>query len=221
MESQHLLSAQAYLFLTSQYDKLPEKFNKSEYVARIGREIARSFNTFNIVLDSKELTEKQMDDFFPHERVEGLLSRLTNFSWHDNIVSDQNGLSIAESMLGHGFKYFQMRFNETKILSKYINETKLLIEDLKNIALEQKKEEEKSQVYKYRKFLGHPPKVGDVPYWTALCMICWATSHGNDEKEAIKRVRHVKGCNFDKNDLDRDFKLYPPVGKQQPITFTD
>ncbi|SHO47080.1 hypothetical protein NSIN_30342 [Nitrosotalea sinensis] len=217
MESQHLLSPQAYLFLTSQFDKLPKDFNKSEYTKRIGKEISKAFNTFKIVLDSDELTEKQMDDFFQHGQLDELLSRLTNFSWHNNIVSDQNGLSMAESMLKHGFKYYQLRFKETRLLSKYINEMKMLIEDLKIIALEEKKDEQKSQVYKYRKFLGLPPKIDSVPNWSAVCMICWVAGQDNTEKEAIKKIKHIKGCNYDKSDTSRCFKTYPPIGKQIQI----
>lgn len=221
MESQHLLSPQAYLFLTSQHDKLPQKFNKSEYIRRIGKEIARAFETFKIVLDSKEIDPEVMSEFFHPQKIESVLNKLTTFSWNNNIVSDQNGLVISEIMLKHGFKYFQLRYKETRLLSKQINEMKFLIEDLKTIALEEKKEEQKSQILKYKKFLGLPPKIISETHWTALCMVCWVSGSGNDEKDAIKRIRHVKGCHYDKNDPDRCFKIYFPTKKPIPIRHTD
>lgn len=221
MESQNLLSPQAFLYLTSQHDKLPKDFNKSEYLKRIAKEVSRAFNTFKILLESKELSEKQMDELFSSKRIEQLVSKLTTFSWDSNIISDQNGLAISEILLKHGFKYFQLRYNETRLLSKQINEIKFLINDLKTIASEEKKEEQKSQILKYRKFLGLPPKIISETYWTALCMVCWVYGSGNNEKDAIKRVRHIRGCHYDKNDPDRCFKIYRPTKKPIPLKYAD
>ena len=211
-----MLSQQAYLYLTSQNTLLSENFNKSEYLKRIQADIEKMFKTFEIILDSQKLEQSYLNKLFPAERIEEFLKLLTYFDDKIPPKDENNKLEIARHMIKLGFVYYQIRFKETKFFSKKIGEINELIEDLNKLTNDQSEEDENLKLYRLRKRMKIPPKITNVSHWSAMCDVCWSYGSGNNFQEATRAIRHERECTFDKNDLERCIRPFPPTGKQIP-----
>jgi hypothetical protein len=209
-----------YSYLTSQ-NTLPENFNKSEYLKRLQKDVARIHNTFEIILASQKLDQSYVNKLFPAEKIKEFLDSLTYYDDKISPKGEGNKMEIARHMLKSGFVYYQRRFKETKFLSKKISEVNELIEDLNQLTSYQVEEEENLRLYRLRKRMKLPPKIISGNHWTARCDICWSYGSGNDLKEATKAIHHERECNYDKNDLERCIRPFPPTEKQIPYRGPD
>lgn len=200
MESQHMLSPQAYSFLTSQEMLLPQNFNKSEYLKRIQNDVEKMFSTFEIILSSQRLEPQYLSKLFPAERIQRFLSSLTYYDGKTLPKEENVRLEIARQMLRLGFVYYQRRFKETKFFSKKIGEINELIEDLNQITNYQIEEEDAIRMYQVRKGLKAPPEIRPDQFYKSLCMYCFNYGLGNNntEEEAIKNIRHERDCSYNK-----------------------
>jgi len=195
MISRHLLSNDQHRYLTSQ----KEVINPSEQRRRISNTIQQAFNTFDIILTSDFAPRTFVEELFNHERMKYFLDMLTRYDPDVMIAEEANKQRIAREMIRLGFAYFQSRYKQTNYLRKQIEEVNNLLSELDFLSKVQQDENEAMEMYRARRKMRTPPQI--VPakdFWIAECIYCFNCSFGNNktEQEAIKKLRHSKGCMF-------------------------
>jgi len=195
MKSRHLLSNDQHTYITSQNDVI----NPSEQRRRISSTIEQAFNTFDIILTSDIVPRTFVEELFNHERMRPFLDILIRYEPQSMIAEEANKQKIARDMIQLGFRYFQSRYKKTSYLKKQIDEINSLLSELDFLSKVQQDENEAMEMYRARSKIKKPPQI--VPSkdrWMAECIYCFSYSSGIDktEKDAIKKIRHSKGCMF-------------------------
>lgn len=212
MESHHLLSPQQRDFITSR-QTLPHNFNKSENLRRVHTLVGKIFNTFEIILHSQKLDQAYINKLFPAEKIKSFLDFLVRYDHVNASIDENNKLEIARDIIRIGFSYYKERFKETKFFSAKIKEIDQLITDLNELSNLQVEEEEKLQLYRQRRGEKVPPdmrQIGADTDWRARCDICWKWSTGKTKADAMKAIRHTKGCTYNKKDLENCIRTFQP-----------
>ncbi len=198
MISQHLLSNAQHNYITSQ----TEIVNPSEQKKRISEKIEQAFNTFDIILTSKTLPQNFIDSHFTENLMQRFLSMLIRYD-HENLLADEaNKQTIARSMIQLGFAYFRDRYREVNHLKKQIDDINSLLSEIDYLSNQQITEKENMEMYRARIRAIEPPRIiPDKDFWNAECIYCFAESSGlsKNENEAIKNIRHRKGCKYIKS----------------------
>jgi len=211
MDSHHLLSPNGFFYITSQKDKLSTYFNKSQELIRIKKEVGKAFKTFELILQSDELSQDQKDEMFSNRKIRDMLMDLIKYDSLESLVESRNKLSMAQSCLESGLEYFERRYSKVAFYHDKINEFKSMINALYMLADQEAHEEEDLTFYKVRGKMKLPPTIEQhQTEHTAMCRICWNHNSEHGKDEAIKGIRHKKHCPYDKNDLNRCIEDIPP-----------
>jgi len=225
MESRHLLSPNQYLYLISQTDQLSSGFNKSQDLSRISKIVNRCFNTFDIILKSKEISQDFKDKLFDSVKVNDFFRSLTKYDETNSMKDELNKQEIVRSVMNIGAKYYQEKYKPTKFISKEIEKILDLLSELDSIAKQQSDQNEALELYRLRKKMKSPPDVRQKDtYWTSMCMHCYAYTTGpcHNEDEAMRGLQHEKGCSYHKEIkvvgkknkdkvIKRYLKIIPPM----------
>jgi len=195
MKSQHMLSSEQYLYITSQTDII----NPSEQKKRISKKIDQAFETFKIILNSKDPPSNLINEVFESEKIRQFLDRLMRYDKEDSFAEDDNKQTIAREMIRNGFAYFQSKYDKASYLGGEIEKINSLLMEIESLSQSEKYRSESMEMYKARSRAITPPQiVPDKDYWNAECIYCFRYSLGinKTEKEAIKNIKHSKGCMF-------------------------
>lgn len=177
------------------------------------RKAEQCFNSLGLILDSKELDQDYRDKAFPEKSISSLLSRLTRYDRGNNTSQEKNKQTIAYKMIEVGLQYFQDRYSKTKFLSSKIQEFRSLLTDLQSISGELEDQDEALWLYRMRGKAKIPPKIIlSRDEWQARCDICWRSASGNDKMHALQSLRHETNCTYDRKDLERCIRTFPPTG---------
>ncbi len=220
MVSHHMLSNQQFKYITSQTDEIT---NLSQNQTRIAETVDKCLNTLSIILDSKKLDQEFKDLMFDPSKVSLFINSLTQNNPDNTNAQEVNKQAIILDLIQKVFSYYQSRYKNEKFMIKEIMKFHQLAQDLKEIAENEKREDEASIMYKTRK-MPYPPSLFPERYdWTALCMQCYSySSIGKNDSESIKHIRHATNCSFHKEwkrfakkDKERViqqfFKIIPPL----------
>jgi len=216
-----LLSIPVFQYLSSQSNEIS---NFPQVKTRLGETVEKIFDTLEVILDSKKITQEEKDEMFNPSKISFFINKLTQHDPENTNAQEINKQKIILDLIQKVFSYYSSRYKSHKIIIKEINKFKTLSEDLKEIAEDEKSEDEASIMYRSRRKMPNPPIVMPIhDNWTALCIWCHAFSAiGNNYSEAVKHVRHTKNCSFHKEwkrfgkkDKERViqqfFKLIPPL----------
>ena len=195
MESQHLLSSEQYSYISSQ----TEISNPSEQRKRISKKIDQAFKTFEIIITSKDPPPNFVNEIFESNKIRQFLDLLTRYEVEDSFSEDDNKQAIAREMISNGFAYFQRKYEKTNYIKNEIERINTLLIELDSFSQAEKYRSESMEMYKARSRAITPPQI--VPskdYWNAECIYCFRFSLGinKTEKEAIKNLKHSKGCMY-------------------------
>jgi len=195
MKSRHLLSNDQYSYITSQ----GKVTNPSEQRKRIAEKIEQAFNTFDIILTEESVPQKFIDELFPSGRINKFLPYLIRYNQENLLQDEKNKQDIARQVINSGFSYFEDRYKETFLIKKQIEDMDGLLRSLDYISSVQQSDNEAMELYRTRARSKKPPNiVPEKDFWIAECIYCFNFSYGTNktEKEAIKNLRHQKGCAF-------------------------
>jgi len=180
MVSQHLLSKEQFEYFTSQKGTIT---NLSENKRRIAEKVEQALNTMKIILDSKKIDQQLKDEMFTPSKVSYFISSLTQHNPDNTNAQEVNKQVIILDLIQKVFSYYQSRYKDDKFKIKEIMKFQQLAQDLKEIAENEKREDEAIQEND----------------WTALCMQCFSYSLlGKKEADAIRHIRHAVNCSFHK-----------------------
>jgi len=197
MKSQHMLSLDQYLYITSQ----TEITNPSEQKKRISKKIDQAFETFKIILNSKDPPLNFINEVFESEKIRQFLDRLMRYDKEDSFAEDDNKQTIAREMIRNGFAYFQSKYDKASYLGGEIEKINSLLMEIESLSQSEKYRSESMEMYKARSRAITPPQIiPDKDYWNAECIFCFRYSLGlnKTEKDAIKNIKHSKGCMYTK-----------------------
>lgn len=197
MKSQHMLSLEQYLYITSQ----TEIINPSEQKKRISKKIDQAFETFKIILNSKDPPPNLINEVFESEKIRQFLDRLMRYDKEDSFAEDDNKQTIAREMIRNGFAYFQSKYDKASYLGGEIEKINSLLMEIESLSQSEKYRSESMEMYNARSRAITPPQiVPDKDYWNAMCIYCFRYSLGinKTEKDAIKNLKHSKGCMYPK-----------------------
>jgi len=197
MKSQHMLSSEQYLYITSQTDII----NPSEQKKRISKKIDQAFETFKIILNSKDPPSNFINEVFESEKIRQFLDRLMRYDKEDSFAEDDNKQTIAREMIRNGFAYFQSKYDKASYLGGEIEKINSLLMEIESLSQSEKYRSESMEMYKARSRAITPPQiVPEKDFWIAECMFCFRYSLGlsKTEKDAIKNITHSKGCMYTK-----------------------
>jgi len=228
MVSQHLLSKEQFEYFTSQKGTIT---NLSENKRRIAEKVEQALNTMKIILDSKKIDQQLKDEMFTPSKVSYFINSLTQHNPDNTNAQEVNKQVIILDLIQKVFSYYQSRYKDDKFKIKEIMKFQQLAQDLKEIAENEKREDEASIMYKTRGKMPYPPILfPERNNWTALCMQCYSYSAiGKNDSESIKHIRHAKNCSFLKEwkrfarkDKERViqqfFKIIPPLKKPKKVS---
>jgi hypothetical protein len=209
-----MLSNNQYFYLTSQLDKLSPAFNKPQDRKRIGITVQKAFKTFDIIMNSKAMDQKQKNKYFSQEMVSGFLHHLIFYDASNSLSEENHKQSIAHRMISSGLSYYEQRYAKAAFFSQKIKEVRQLLEGLESLTRVEEQEDKAMQFYRMRKKFEVPPRLKPVPYkWQAICMICWNYTAGNNKLESMKSIRHDIKCPYKavRGDLEWVLKTIPPL----------
>jgi len=220
MVSRGMLSKEVFEYISSQKDTIT---NLSQVKSRLSETVDKCLDSMITILDSKKISQEEKDKMFNPSKMSLFINHLTQHDPENTNAQEINKQEIILDLIQKVFSYYQSRYKSHKIIIKEIYKFKELTQDLKEIAEDEKREEEASIMYKTRGKMPYPPLLApEKDNWTALCMQCYSYSTiGNDDSEAIKHIRHAKNCSFlkewkrfAKKDKERViqqfFKIIPP-----------
>lgn len=227
MISRGLLSKEQFEYYSSQKDTIT---NLSENNKRIAVTVEKIFDTLPIILDSKRIDQELKDKMFNPSKVSLFINHLTQNNPESTNAQEVNKQEIILDLIQKVFSYYQSRYKDEKFVIKEIMKFQQLAQDLKEVAENEKREDEASIMYKTRKMPYPPILFPERDNWTALCMQCYSYSTiGNNDSESIKHIRHAKNCSFHKEwkrfaRKDRErviqqfFKIIPPLKKPKKVS---
>ncbi len=222
MKSHHLLSNDQYEYLTSQTNDVP---NPSEQRRRISEKVEQIFSTLQIILDSNKIDQVFKDKLFDPSKVSFFIESLTYYDPENTVAQESNKQKIIIDLMWKVLSYFQLRYKETKFISKEINRFYDLAKDLEDLARSEEDEAEATIMYKTRKLSTPPLVYPEKDFWVAECIFCFSySSRGKDKEDSIKKIRHARNCSFHKEmkrlgkkEKERVYtqflKIFPPKDK--------
>jgi len=163
---------------------------------RIKEKVEKTFKTFESIYISKELDQKYKDDLFSAEKMKRFVEVFTNYDKTNPISNEQ---AIASALVEVGFRYHQRRYEPIPFITDEIQKIEGLLRVLEFQSRMEEQETEGMKLYRLRDRSRKPPIViAEKDFWLAECVHCYSMSlpHNNTEKEAIKNIRHEKGCSF-------------------------
>jgi len=196
MEYHPLLSNDEYYYISSQTSKLPPNFNKSQMRKRIKEKVEKTYKTLEAIYISNELDQNYKDDLFSHEKMKRFAEVFTIYDKSNPISNEQ---SIARALVEAGFNYYKQRYEPINFIENEIEKIEGLLRVLEFQAQEEERESEGMKMYRLRSKNKKPPIIfAEKDFWIAYCIHCYAISlpHNKTKKEAIKNIRHEKGCLF-------------------------
>jgi len=196
MISHPLLSNDEYYYISSQTSQLPSNFNKSQMRKRIKDKVEKTYKTLEAIYISKELDQNFKDDLFSHEKIKTLAEVFTIYDKSNPVTNEQ---SIARALVEAGFNYYNQRYDPIPFIANEIEKIEGLLRVLESQAQEEERESKGMEMYRLRSKNKKPPTIiAEKDFWIAECIHCYAVSQGHSEtkKEAIKNIRHEKGCSF-------------------------
>lgn len=209
-----MLSNTQYLYVTSQLDKVP-KINKSDERDRMAVKVTQALATFNVILDSKELTQEYKNQLFNSKNLSDFIGRLLVHTAGSNLAEEDVKQAIARVLTQAVIRYYTSRFKETRFFKKKIEELQDLLNDLEEMAASRAAEAEVKQLYRTRKGLRMPPKIKRVVgLWNARCDVCWNYAAAETKKAAMQAIRHEPKCTYDRNELEWCIRTYPPLSEK-------
>lgn len=212
-----MLSNTQYLYVTSQLNKVP-KINKSDERDRMAVKVKQALATFNLLLDSKELTQEYKNELFHSKNLSDFVGRLLVHIPDTSLTEENVKQAIARVLTQAVIRYYTSRFKETRFFKKKIEELQDLLNDLEEMAASRAAEADVKQLYRTRKGLRMPPKIRRTTgVWQARCDICWNYATAQTRKEAMRAIRHEPKCTYDKHDLEWCIRTYPPMPKQDSV----
>jgi len=214
MESQHLLSNEQYEYLTSQTNNTS---NPSEERRRISGKVDKIFKTLEIITDSDNISQDFKDKLFLRNKATYFLDMLTKYDPENTAIQESNKQDIIIRLIEISLRYLQLRYKETKLISKEITHFMQLLSDLQDLTHNEIEETEATKMYKTRK-LPTPPLLNPArDTWTALCIYCFKyTTLGKNKEDSLKRIIHARNCSFKMNKKmgkrteSQFFKIIPP-----------
>jgi len=221
MESHDVLSNAQRLYLTSQDSEIT---NLSEQKKRIAEKVDQIFKTMQIILDSKNLEQEFKDSLFTPQKVAIFIDRLTTYDPESTATQESNKQAIIINLMSQSLTYFQSRYKEV-FIKKEIKIFEQFAKDIVELTESKIAETKAQELYKTRKSLMPPLLYPARDTWTAMCDECHAyTTLGENEDDAMKRVRHSKNCSIhkEKKRLGKDeterikiqyYKITPPKKK--------
>ena len=227
MVSHHMLSKEEFSYISSQK---PQNSNSSQHRKRIAEKVEKIFKTLRIIQDSKNLTQEYKDELFNPTEISHFINSLTEHNPDNTNAQEINKQEIIVDLIQKVWSYYSSRYSGHKVIIKEIDKFKELAQDLKEVAENEKREDEASIMYKTRKMPYPPVLFPERDNWTALCMQCYSYSTiGNNDSESIKHIRHAKNCSFHKEwkrfaRKDRErviqqfFKIIPPLKKPKKVS---
>ena len=227
MISHHMLSNDEYLYITSQKSKLPEKYNIAQMRKRIETKINRAFKTFELIINSKELSQQYKDNIFPAEKIASILKGFTKYDDTSPIMEEENKQDIARELLYTGVQYFQSRYKKPRILFDEFFKMNKIVEELDEMSRQAVSETEGMELYRLRSRLPSPPLIGGSKMeWYALCIHCYNYASGNTKNESWKNLRHEKRCTYnkefrrfkgknEKRVIEQYIKFIPPIANKK------
>ena len=196
MEYHPLLSNDEYFYIISQKSKLHPNFNKSQMRKRIKDKVEKTFKTFESIYISNELDQKYKDDLFSAEKMKRFVEVFTNYDKTNPVSNEQ---AIASALVQVGFRYHQRRYEPIPFITDEIQKIEGLLRVLEFQSRMEEQETEGMKLYRLRGKASKPPIViAEKDFWLASCVHCYSVSspHNKTEKEALKNIRHEKGCSF-------------------------
>ena len=196
MVSRHMLSKEQYQCITSQEVLVS---NKSEQLKRISEKVDQAFKTFDIILISNGATQEYKDKLFDHEKIRYFLDGLIRYDSKNPLGYEINKQKIAKDVIKLGVDYFLDRYKQTHHLKKQIDEFQSLLQDIDFLAELQQEDTEGMKLYRLRSKHTKPPVIfAEKDFWIAACIHCYSRSlhHSQSERDAIKNIKHEKGCSY-------------------------
>jgi len=196
MISHPLLSNDEYYYISSQKSKLPPNFNKSQMRKRIKDKVEKTYKTLEAIYISNELDQNFKDDLFSHEKIKRFAEVFTIYDKSNPISNEQ---SIARALVEAGFNYYKQRYEPIIFIENEIEKIEGLLRVLEFQAQEEERESKGMEMYRLRSKNKKPPIIfAEKDFWVAYCIHCYAISqhHNETKKDAIKNIRHEKGCSF-------------------------
>jgi len=196
MISHPLLSNDEYCYISSQKSKHASNFNKSQMRKRIKEKVEKTYKTFEAIYISKELDQNFKNDLFSDEKIKRLAEVFTIYDKSNPIANEQ---SIARALVEAGFNYYKQRYEPINFIENEIEKIEGLLRVLEFQAQEEDRESKGMEMYRLRSKNKKPPTIiPEKDFWIAECIHCYAVSqhHNETKKEAIKNIRHEKGCSF-------------------------
>ena len=222
MKSHHLLSPTQYQYLTSQ-DSIT---NPSEHRKRISLEVEKAFNTFDMILTSQYVSQEFKDKWFDVSTVEKFLDNFTRFDKQNSPSEEMIKQAICKIMITKGLDYFKGRYGEMELIKENIKQATSLVSAIEFLSNQEQYDNEAMEMYRVRSRSVRPNfLVAEKDFWVSECKFCFnSTSHAKTKKEAIKNLRHTKGCLFTKDvkkqggrhkdyAIQRYIIIYPPRDK--------
>ena len=217
-----LLSKEQFSYFTSQIDDDISITNRPQVMSRLAETITKCFDSFEVILKSKKITQEEKDKLFNAMRINFFLSKLTEDNPDNTNSQEINKQEIIVDLIQKVWSYYSSRYSGHKVIIKEIDKIKELAQDLKDTAEEEKREDEASIMYRNRGRMPNPPILfPEQNNWTALCIWCHQWSAIGNKHEAINHIRHTKNCSwhkewkrFRKTDtvrvIEQFIKLTPP-----------
>jgi len=153
MISRGLLSKEQFEYYSSQKDTIT---NLSENNKRIAVTVEKIFDTLPIILDSKKIDQELKDKMFNPSKVSLFINHLTQNNPENTNAQEVNKQEIILDLIQKVFSYYQSRYKDEKFVIKEIMKFQQLAQDLKEVAENEKREDEASIMYKTRK-MPYPP----------------------------------------------------------------
>jgi len=196
MVSHGLLSESQFQYFSSQSDTIP---NLSQDLDRVAEKVKDSFEMMELLLASKRLSQDQKDDMFKPTTISHFIDTLTYHNPDNTNAQEVFHQEIIIDLIQKVINYYQSRYRNHKFIIKQIMQFRELASDIREIAVNEKEEDEASIMYKTRK-LPTPPLIDRQKNdWTAVCMQCFSYSLlGKREEDAIRHIRHAVNCSFHK-----------------------
>jgi len=218
-----LLSKDQYSYFISQIDDNISITNRPQVMSRLAETITKCFDSFEVILKSKKITQEEKDELFNAMRINFFLSKLTEDNPDNTNAQEINKQEIIVDLIQKVFTYYSSRYSGHKVIIKEIDKFKELAQDLKDTAEEERREDDASIMYRTRGKMPNPPiLMPEQNNWIAECIFCLQWSAIGNKLESIKHIRHTKNCSwhkewkrFAKTDqvrvIEQYIKLIPPM----------
>lgn len=225
MVSQYPLSKAQEEYLTSQNYTYT---NPSHQRGLISKKIDTAFKLFDMTLSSQHLKQEFKDKWFDVSKVEKFLDQFIRYDKQNSASEEINKQAICKIMMTKGLQYFKDRYGEIELIKENIKQATRLIHALEALSNQEIYDSESMEMYRARKRTTRPQiPITSKHFWYVECKYCFNTTTPTvkTEKEAMKNLRHAKGCLYTKDikkgDVEKDIAIkryivtYPPKDKMK------